>query len=101
MTEIARFAQKNEHVEIAFDDGRLNIMSPAMLRQLHQAFDRAEREKTGDLGRREWGYLIPITAGIVLLGVVPNVVLSKTEKPVTEIVQVLMRTRLASAWPTI
>jgi NADH-quinone oxidoreductase subunit M len=48
-----------------------------------------EREKTGDLGRREWGYLLPITAGIVLLGVVPNVVLSKTEKPVTGIVQVL------------
>jgi enoyl-CoA hydratase len=45
MTELVRLAQKNEHVEIAFDDGRLNIMSPAMLRELHLAFDRAEREK--------------------------------------------------------
>lgn len=45
MNGIVRFAQKNEHVEIAFDDGRLNIMSPAMLRELHLAFDRAEREK--------------------------------------------------------
>jgi enoyl-CoA hydratase len=45
MTGIVRFAQKNEHVEITFDDGRLNIMSPAMLRELHAAFDRAERAK--------------------------------------------------------
>jgi enoyl-CoA hydratase len=45
MTEIVCFAQKNEHVEIAFDDGRLNIMSPTMLRELHKAFDRAERER--------------------------------------------------------
>jgi NADH-quinone oxidoreductase subunit M len=48
-----------------------------------------EREKTGDMGRREWGYLLPITAMIVLLGVVPNLVLSKTEKAVAEIVQVI------------
>jgi enoyl-CoA hydratase len=45
MTELVRFAQKNEHVEIAIDDGRLNIMSPAMLRELHLTFDRAERTK--------------------------------------------------------
>ena len=45
MTGIVRIAQKNEHVEIVFDDGRLNIMSPTMLGELHLAFDRAEREK--------------------------------------------------------
>jgi enoyl-CoA hydratase len=30
---------------LAMDDGKVNAMSPAMLRELHAAFDRAERER--------------------------------------------------------
>ena len=46
-----------------------------------------EREKAGDIGGREWAYLVPITAFIVLLGVMPNLVLSKTEKAVSGVVE--------------
>jgi enoyl-CoA hydratase len=45
MSELVRFHAERDCSVIALDDGRLNLMSPAMLRALHQAFDRAEREK--------------------------------------------------------
>jgi enoyl-CoA hydratase len=45
MSELVRFHAERDCSVIALDDGRLNLMSPAMLRGLHQAFDRAEREK--------------------------------------------------------
>ena len=48
-----------------------------------------EREKAGDLGKREWAYLVPVMALIVLLGVMPNLVLSKTEKAVAGVVEKL------------
>ena len=45
MSDLVRFYPEGDCSVIAMDDGRLNLMSPAMLRALHQAFDRAEREK--------------------------------------------------------
>jgi NADH-quinone oxidoreductase subunit M len=48
-----------------------------------------EREKAGDVGARELAYLIPVTALIVLLGILPNLVLSKTEEPVSRVVHLL------------
>jgi enoyl-CoA hydratase len=45
MSELVRFHAERDCSVIALDDGKLNLMSPAMLRALHQAFDRAEREK--------------------------------------------------------
>jgi NADH-quinone oxidoreductase subunit M len=48
-----------------------------------------EREKAGDVGRRELAYLLPVTALIVLLGLCPNLVLSKTEPSVSKVVDLL------------
>lgn len=45
MSELVRFHAESNCSVIAMDDGRLNLMSPAMLRALHQAFDRAERDR--------------------------------------------------------
>jgi NADH-quinone oxidoreductase subunit M len=42
---------------------------------------RPEREKVADLSRVELATLAPLLILIVLLGVQPNLVLSKTEKP--------------------
>jgi NADH-quinone oxidoreductase subunit M len=56
-----------------------------------------EREKAGDLGKREWAYLVPVTALIVLLGVLPNVVLSKTERSVNEVVKKLVESKAKAA----
>jgi NADH-quinone oxidoreductase subunit M len=56
-----------------------------------------EREKTGDMGRREWAYLAPVTALIVILGVLPNLVLSKTESSVSKVVQKLNASKARAA----
>jgi NADH-quinone oxidoreductase subunit M len=48
-----------------------------------------EREKAGDVGGRELAYLLPITALIVLLGILPNLVLAKTEESVSRVVDLL------------
>jgi NADH-quinone oxidoreductase subunit M len=45
---------------------------------------RPEREKVADIGKSELAYLAPLVALIVLLGVWPNSVLKRTEKPVAE-----------------
>jgi NADH-quinone oxidoreductase subunit M len=56
-----------------------------------------EREKAGDIGKPEWMYLVPITAFIVLLGVLPNLVLSKTEKAVAGVVEHLKPSKTHAA----
>jgi NADH-quinone oxidoreductase subunit M len=48
-----------------------------------------EREKAGDVGKGELGYLVPIVATLFLLGVFPNLVLRKTEPSVKRVVQKL------------
>jgi NADH-quinone oxidoreductase subunit M len=48
---------------------------------------RPEREKIGDVEKSDLGYLLPIIALIILLGVLPNLVLSKTERSVTAVVE--------------
>jgi len=48
---------------------------------------RPEREGIGDVGRAELGYLLPIVALIILLGILPNLVLSKTERAVDAVVK--------------
>jgi enoyl-CoA hydratase len=44
MSEFVRIDRRGDATVIVIDDGRRNVMSPAMLRALHQAFDLAERE---------------------------------------------------------
>jgi NADH-quinone oxidoreductase subunit M len=46
-------------------------------------------EKVGDLGPLEHAYLLPLVALIFLLGVLPNIVLARTEESVAAIVKVL------------
>ncbi len=58
-----------------------------------------EREKAGDVGDRELAYLVPITVLIILLGVLPNLVLSKTEKSVSTVVDALNSKVHAAARP--
>ncbi|HVR83941.1 MAG TPA: NADH-quinone oxidoreductase subunit M [Planctomycetota bacterium] len=48
---------------------------------------RPEREKVGDVGTSDLGYLLPIVALIILLGILPNLVLSKTQRSVGSVVE--------------
>src|SRR6185503_17868866 len=48
---------------------------------------RPEREKVGDVETGDLLYLVPIVALIILLGVLPNLVLSKTEPAVKSVVE--------------
>ena len=48
---------------------------------------RPEREKIGDVEKADLGYLLPIVALIILLGVLPNLVLRKTERSVDAVVR--------------
>jgi NADH-quinone oxidoreductase subunit M len=48
---------------------------------------RPEREKIGDVEKADLGYLLPIVALIVVLGILPNLVLSKTERAVDSVVK--------------
>ncbi len=50
---------------------------------------RPEREQVADLSKPELAYLLPVLAFIVILGVYPNLVLRKTEKPVQAVVNLL------------
>jgi enoyl-CoA hydratase len=45
MTELVKYEIAGGVAEITFDDGRANVMSPAMLGALHAAVDRAEKDK--------------------------------------------------------
>ncbi|HXG60819.1 MAG TPA: NADH-quinone oxidoreductase subunit M [Planctomycetota bacterium] len=61
-----------------------------MLRMYRDVFwgpvTRPEREKVPDVGKGELAYLIPVTALIVLLGILPGLVLSRTERAVRDVV---------------
>jgi NADH-quinone oxidoreductase subunit M len=48
---------------------------------------RPEREKIGDVEKADLAYLVPIVALIIVLGVLPNLVLRKTEPAVDSVVQ--------------
>ena len=45
MTELVKYEIAEGVAEITFDDGKANVMSPAMLNALHAALDRAESDK--------------------------------------------------------
>jgi enoyl-CoA hydratase len=45
MTELVRYEASGPIARITMDDGKVNVMSAAMLTALHAAFDRAERER--------------------------------------------------------
>lgn len=45
MTELVRYEARGVTALITMDDGKANVMSPAMLRALNTAFDRAARER--------------------------------------------------------
>jgi enoyl-CoA hydratase len=45
MSELVSYELDGGIATITMDDGKLNVFSPAMLRALHDAFDRAEREE--------------------------------------------------------
>ena len=48
---------------------------------------RPERETIGDVEKSDLGYLLPIIALIIVLGILPNLVLSKTERAVGGVVK--------------
>lgn len=45
MTELVRYESAGTVAKITMDDGKVNVMSVAMLQALHGAFDRAEKEE--------------------------------------------------------
>jgi NADH:ubiquinone oxidoreductase subunit 4 (subunit M) len=57
---------------------------------------RPEREKIGDVEKADLGYLLPIVALIVVLGILPNLVLSKTERAVGSVVNKLQPYKVTS-----
>jgi len=46
MTDLVTYARTGRTARIQMDDGRLNLMNPALLGALHAAFDRAAEERT-------------------------------------------------------
>lgn len=46
MSELVGYENRGQIAKLTMDDGKVNVMSPSMLRALHAAFDRAEREKS-------------------------------------------------------
>ncbi|HLY11520.1 MAG TPA: NADH-quinone oxidoreductase subunit M [Planctomycetota bacterium] len=56
---------------------------------------RPEREKIGDVEKGDLAYLLPIVALIILLGVLPNLVLSRTERSVSAVVKNLQPDRVS------
>jgi NADH-quinone oxidoreductase subunit M len=57
---------------------------------------RPEREKVGDVEKGDLVYLIPIVALIILLGILPNLVLEKTEKSIDAVVKRFTQTQKVS-----
>jgi enoyl-CoA hydratase/carnithine racemase len=45
MSQLVSYEKSGSVAAIGMDDGKVNVMSPAMLRALHEAFDRAESER--------------------------------------------------------
>jgi len=52
---------------------------------------RPEREGIGDVEKGDLAYLLPIVALIVVLGILPNLVLSRTERAVDAVVKGYMK----------
>jgi enoyl-CoA hydratase len=46
MSELVRYETAGAIATLTMDDGKVNVMSPGMLAALHEAFDRAERERS-------------------------------------------------------
>jgi NADH-quinone oxidoreductase subunit M len=57
---------------------------------------RPEREKIGDVEKGDLVYLLPIVALIILLGVLPNLVLEKTEPSIKAVVNKFTQTQKVS-----
>ena len=57
---------------------------------------RPEREEIGDVEKGDLLYLVPIVALIILLGVLPNLVLDKTEKSIEAVVKRFTQTQKVS-----
>lgn len=67
MTELTTYALDGRIATIAIDDGKVNALSIAMLRSLHDALDRAERDQavvllTGRDGRFSAGFDLGVFA---------------------------------------
>ncbi|MFZ5732203.1 MAG: crotonase/enoyl-CoA hydratase family protein [Pseudomonadota bacterium] len=46
MSELVKYERDGSISRIVFEDGKANVMSIAMLKALHEAFDQAEKDKT-------------------------------------------------------
>jgi enoyl-CoA hydratase len=67
MTELATYELDGRIATIAMDDGKVNALSIAMLRTLHEAFDQAERDRalvilTGRAGYFSAGFDLKVFA---------------------------------------
>jgi NADH-quinone oxidoreductase subunit M len=84
-------AFKHHPVATAFASLGVVLGAVYMLKLYRDVFfgpvTRPEREKVGDVEKGDLTYLVPIVAVIVLLGVLPNLVLSKTERSVDAVVK--------------
>jgi NADH-quinone oxidoreductase subunit M len=82
---------KNHPVATAFASLGVVLGAVYMLKMYRDVFfgpvTRPEREKIGDVEKGDLIYLVPIVALIILLGVLPNLVLAKTEAAVKSVVQ--------------
>jgi enoyl-CoA hydratase len=68
MTELATYALDERIATITLDDGKANALSVAMLRELHAAFDQAERDEAvvllqGREGRFSGGFDLSVFSG--------------------------------------
>jgi enoyl-CoA hydratase len=67
MTKLVTYGKSGSIAKITMDDGKVNVMSAAMLKALHEAFDRAEHEKavvllTGQEGLFSAGFDLKVFA---------------------------------------
>jgi NADH-quinone oxidoreductase subunit M len=82
---------KHHPIATAFASTGVVLGAVYMLKMYRDVFfgpvTRPEREKIGDVEKGDLLYLVPIIALIILLGVLPNLILSKTESAVKSVVQ--------------
>jgi len=82
---------KNHPIATAFASLGVVLGAVYMLQLYRNVFfgpvTRPEREKIGDVEKGDLVYLVPIVALIILLGVLPNLVLDKTEKSIEAVVK--------------
>ena len=91
---------RNHPIATAFASLGVVLGAVYMLKMYRDVFfgpvTRPEREKVGDVEKGDLVYLVPIVALIILLGVLPNLVLSKTEPAVKSVVERYTETRKVS-----